>query len=227
VVAAAPCSGRVALATALTVGLGTGLSALRHRRALLRTAVSAVRAGLPVVPGAWWSASGNRFDCDLPGCARSGPHPAVRPDQGDRSDPLNLGNLAQQAVREPQEVIARWGQQPYAVLVPTGESCDVIDVPARFGARLAERLDARSMLGPLIAAGPRWFFLTAPGGSAGAPGGEVLVHGLGSWIMLPPSAGPAGQQAAWLARPGRAGWSLPLRDDVIGVLAGRGVTPIS
>jgi hypothetical protein len=45
------------------------------------------------------------------------------------------------------------------------------------------------------------------------------VHGHGSWIMLPPSLGPGGEPAAWLAKPGRSGWALPRRDDVIGALS--------
>jgi hypothetical protein len=184
--------------------------ALRYRRALVRTAVRAAAAGLPVVPGAWWDAQSRRFDCDQTGCARSGPHPAV-----DSDGRFGTG-LAAHALRHPDAVIRRWRYAPYAVLVPTGEACDVVDVPADIGHKLALRLDARSILGPVIAAGSRWFFLTAPGGRLPALGGDALVHGQGSWVMLPPSQGPGGDVATWLARPNRAGsWPLPRRDDVI------------
>lgn len=207
----------------MSVVHGRGITALRYRRALTRTAVSAAAAGLPVVPGAWWSPVQGRFQCDLPGCKRTGPHPAVRPDPplgGPTSDAHGLGG---QAIRDPEQVAARWRRHPYAVLVPTGGACDVVDVPAAFGATLAARLADRSALGPVIAAGTRWFFLTAPGGQLSAFGGEVLVHGLGSWIVLPPSLGPGGTAAVWLAKPGSirsggiksGGWALPPRDDVI------------
>jgi hypothetical protein len=193
----------------------------RYRRALTRTALSAVAAGLPVVPGAWWSVTGQRFDCDVAGCPRTGPHPAVRhnsagpsPDPGDE--------LSVHALRDPAAVVTRWNQHPYAVLVPTGETCDVVDVPAGLGQALAVRLDGRSLLGPVIAAGPRWFFLTSPGGRLPACNGDVLVHGQGSWIMLPPSLGPGGEPAGWLVRPTRYGWRLPTRDNVI-----RSLTPSS
>ena len=205
-----------------------GVITSRYRRALARTAVNAAEAGLPVAPGAWWSAADRRFRCDLADCGRTGPHPAVRPSS--TSGPGT--GLAEHAVRQPEAVAARWHRQPYAVLVPTGESCDVVDVPAALGRSLAVRLDARSALGPVIAAGPRWFFLTEPGGRLPALGGDVLVHGRGSWIMLPPSLGPGGEAATWLVRPAgrapepgvapvRAGWVLPDRDEVI-----RAITPI-
>ena len=195
-----------------------GVFTSRYRRALTRTAMSAAAAGLPVVPGAWWSASARRFECDLAGCARTGPHPAVHNDSAAGLPGLGDG-LAAHAVRHPVAVLARWNRQPYTVLVPTGEACDVVDVPAHLGRSLAARLDARSALGPVIAAGTRWFFLTAPGGQLPASGGDVLVHGQGSWIMLPPSLGPGGAPATWLVRPVRRGWSLQSRDEVIGALA--------
>ena len=184
--------------------------------------MSAVAAGLPVVPGAWWSAAERRFECDLSGCARTGPHPAVR-DDSPSGLPGPSEGLSAHAIRHPEAVAARWHRRPYAVLVPTGETCDVVDVPAWLGRILATRLDARAGLGPVIAAGTRWFFVTAPGGRLPAPGGDVLVHGRGSWIMLPPSLGPGGEPAAWLVRPARYGWALPRRDDVIGALSARTV----
>jgi hypothetical protein len=222
-----------------------GVITSRYRRTLTRAALSAVAAGLPVVPGAWWSVSAQRFECDLAGCPRSGLHPAVHgTGAGGRAGIAGVaGGLSAHAVRTPEAVLARWNRQPYSVLVPTGEACDVVDVPASLGRALAVRLDARSALGPVIAAGTRWFFLTAPGGQLPGLGGDVLVHGQGSWIMLPPSLGPGGDRAGWLVRPvrrvnparhvrpagpvsptirvspARYGWSLPDRDEVIRLIA--------
>jgi bifunctional DNA primase/polymerase-like protein len=196
-----------------------GVITWRYRRALTRTAVNAVAAGLPVVPGAWWSAGGRRFQCDLAECDRSGPHPAVRADLSLTGSADLDDGLAGHAVRHPDAVVARWNRQPYAVLVPTGETCDVVDVPVALGHHLAVRLDHRSALGPVIASGPRWFFLTAPGGRPPVLGSDILVHGRGSWIMLPPSLGPGGERADWLIRPNRFGWALPSRDEVIGAIA--------
>jgi hypothetical protein len=194
-----------------------GLFTSRYRRALTRTAVSAVAAGLPVVPGAWWSPGSRSFECDLAGCSRTGPHPAVRNDNS-TGQPGAVPGLAAHAVRQPAAVVTRWNHRPYAVLVPTGESCDVVDVPAALGPGLAVRLDARSALGPVIAAGARWFFLTAPGGQLPVLGGDVLMHGQGSWIVLPPSLGPGGAAATWLVRPAAEDWDLPTRDDVVAAL---------
>jgi bifunctional DNA primase/polymerase-like protein len=183
--------------------------------------VAVTAGGLPVVPGAWWCMQERRFDCDRPGCARSGPHPVP----GLFAGPTAAGGLLAGAVRKPQEAAARWRTGPYAVLLPTGEACDVVDVPARLGrtalARLEQRLESpRTGAGPVIAAGPRWFFLTAAGGELPSPAGDVLVHGQGSWIMLPPSLGPGGQPAVWVVRPRGRGWvrGLPLRDEVIRAL---------
>jgi hypothetical protein len=199
-----------------------GVAALRYRRALVRTAVSAAAAGWPIVPGAWWSGADRRFVCDLTGCGRTGPHPAVGaqgPGVPEYGEPVYGDGLADQALRHPEAVAARWRQRPYAVLVPTGEACDVVDVPAATGRVLAMRLDARSSLGPVIAAGTRWFLLTAPGGTRHATlDGDVLLHGEGSWIMLPPSLGPGGEPATWLARPRGTGWTLPARDVVLTLL---------
>jgi hypothetical protein len=214
-----------------------GVAALRYRRALVRTAVSAAVAGWPIVPGAWWSGADRRFVCDLAGCGRTGPHPAVQ-GPGVGLPPIwardsSPDQLATEALRHPEAVAARWRRRPYSVLVPTGETCDVVDVTAETGRMLAMRLDARSNLGPVIAAGARWLLLTAPGGdhapvapgTGGAAGAEqvheadVIVHGRGSWIMLPPSVGPGGEPATWLARPRGSGWALPRRDDVLTLLA--------
>ncbi|MFI7588449.1 bifunctional DNA primase/polymerase [Spongisporangium articulatum] len=202
--------------------VGRGVPALRYRRALARAAVRAAAAGLPVVPGAWWSTAERRFECDVAGCTRTGPHPVVPAAYGGLGAIAGEG-LAAHAIRHPAAVTARWRRAPYAVLVPTGETCDVVDVPASTGRTLALRLDARSELGPVIAAGARWFFLTAPGGRLPAWGGDTLVHGLGSWIMLPPSLGPGGEPAGWLVRPGRTGWYLPTRDAVLRELDGPAV----
>lgn len=209
----------------MTIRPGGGVAALRYRRALVRTAVSAAVAGWPIVPGAWWSGADRRFVCDLTGCGRTGPHPAVRPPGAGvpayGESPAKVDGLAEQALRHPEAVAARWRRRPYAVLVPTGEACDVVDVPAEVGRKLATRLDARSNLGPVIAAGARWFLLTSPGGPGHvATDGDVLVHGEGSWIMLPPSLGPGGEPATWLARPRGSGWTLPRRDDVLTLLDG-------
>jgi hypothetical protein len=64
-----------------------------------------------------------------------------------------------------------------------------------------------------IAATPtgRWLFLTEPGGSlhgALAEREDVVLHGPGSWIPLPPSAFLHGI-VHWRVRPEVCAWDLP------------------
>lgn len=211
-----------------------GVAALRYRRALVRTAVNAAAAGWPVVPGAWWSGGERRFVCDQPACSRTGPHPAVPASGEFEGFAAEVPGLAPHALRHPEAVTRQWRRRPYAVLVPTGETCDAVDVPAAVGRQLATRLDVRSSLGPVIATGSRWLLLTAPGPALHAPlDGDVLVHGKGSWIMLPPSLGAGGEPAMWLAGPRGSGWALPDRHVVLqlldrsALLAGRRRAPAS
>ena len=185
-----------------------GVRGLIQRRLLQRTALAAVTAGWPVVPGAWWSESARRFVCDVPGCTRAGPHPVL----DGVLDPMPAADLlAARALRRPEAVLDRWRLRPYSILLPTGETCDAVDLPDALGRRLAGRLG-----GPVIEAAGRWLVLTAAGGvPAPRLDGDVIVHGRGSWIMLPPSPGPCGQSACWLNRPGRGEIRLPRRDDVL------------
>ena len=56
-------------------------------------------------------------------------------------------------------------------------------------------------------------------------GHEPLAHSGGRQsalhvVQLPPSLGPGGEPATWLARPRGTGWTLPRRDDVLLLLDG-------
>jgi hypothetical protein len=110
-----------------------------------------------------------------------------------------------------EQIGAWWGQESHNLLVATGHSLDAIEVGADLGRRTATVLRAAGLPVP-IAATPdgQWLFLTAPGATL-APelaGSEVLLHGKGSWIPLPPCAFEHGV-VHWRVRPEVCGWRLP------------------
>jgi len=176
-------------------------------RARLRTwALRYASHGWAVVPGAWLS--DGRFDCGRPGCLTIGCHPA-----SDRWD--------QEATAEPKRVAAWWRRHPRAVLLATGRSFDVLDVPAYLGVRVlgAARGRARwgdsrptSLRGPVaVTPSGRWLFLVSPGDPlhpelAQCP--DIVRHGPGSWIPAPPTVLPEGP-VRWAVTPDETRWRLP------------------
>jgi hypothetical protein len=114
---------------------------------------------------------------------------------------------------KPDEVGEWWnGEHAYSLLVATGHTLDAIEVGDDLGRRTAAVLRSTGLPVP-IAATPtgRWLFLTAPGESLYtelAAREDVVLHGAGSWIPLPPSAFLHGI-VHWRVRPEVCGWSLP------------------
>ncbi|GAA4963682.1 bifunctional DNA primase/polymerase [Actinoplanes utahensis] len=165
-------------------------------RALLRRAALRYAAhGWSVTPGSYLT--GHRFDCGRPDCSISGCHPA-------------LTEWAASASDDPVRIAAWWRRLPHTVLLTTGTSFDVLEVPASVG-RLGPGI------GPVaVTAGGRWMFLTRPGGPL-RPELErrldVVRHGAGSWIPAPPSRMPEGQ-VRWEVHPDRSQWRLPDPEEV-------------
>lgn len=170
------------------------LARMRLRRAALRLAAH----GWPVTPGACLRA--NRFDCGRVGCPTTGCHPAVEAWQ-------------QAATRDRQRINRWWRDTPHSVLLPTGVSFDVLDVPAPL-AILVTRSGRWSgpVRGP-VATTPtgRWLFLIGPGEPllpelVGR--WEVVLHSRGSWVPAPPTQLPEGT-VRWSVSPAETGGRLP------------------
>jgi hypothetical protein len=162
---------------------------------LRRAAIQLAAHGWPVTPGAYLrERSGTvRFDCGRSGCPTTGCHPAL-PDW-DRA-----------ASRDPLRVAQWWRQAPCAVLLPTGLSFDVLELPAAWG-----RIALRSWGGP-VAASPtgRWMCFVRPSEAplpelAERP--ELLLHQRGSWVPAPPSRLAEGP-VRWVIPPAAVGWRL-------------------
>lgn len=162
--------------------------------------------GWEVLPGAWLS--DGRFDCGRPGCPTIGCHPAL-----DRWD--------QEASTEPRRVAAWWRRHPHAVLLATGRSFDVLEVPANLGVRALGAARVRARFGltrPIPTRGPvavtptgRWMFLVRPGAAlhpdlAQCP--DIVQHGPDSWIPAPPTLLPEGP-VRWAVSPEETRWRLP------------------
>lgn len=110
------------------------------------------------------------------------------------------------------EVAERWSEGAYSVLVATGTVLDAIEVGTDIGRRTAAVLRSAGQPVP-IAATPegRWLFLTAAGQVLPrdlAEHPDVVLHGAGSWIPVPPTAYQHGI-VHWRVRPEVCGWQLP------------------
>lgn len=188
------------------------LDQFRLRRAATRYAAH----GWPVTPGA--CLVGARFACGRAGCPIMGCHPAIESYQDDAST-------------DPARVARWWRRRPHAVLLVTGRTFDVIEVPAALGVRVlgTARLHA-GVLGPAHpdARGPvavtpdgRWMFLVGPGVELRPELRhrlDVVRHGLGSWIPAAPSRMPQGQ-VRWAVPPEQVHWRLPASQVVQALLA--------
>jgi len=188
-------------------GRPTVLDRLVLRRAALRYAAH----GWVVAPGACFT--GHRFDCGRPGCPIMGGHPAIESWEDD-------------ATTDPAQVAHWWRRRPYTVLLATGWTFDVLEVPAALGLRVLGTTRLRAgVLGPewAEARGPvavtpdeRWMFLVRPGAELRSELDErldVVRHGRGSWIPAAPSRTPGGP-VRWAVSPERVHWRLPDADAV-------------
>jgi hypothetical protein len=172
------------------------LDRVRLRRSALRYAAH----GWEVTPGAYLA--GRRFHCGRPGCPIAGCHPA-------------LDSWAESATCDPVRITVWWRRQAHTVLLPTGVSFDVLDVPATIGRKVPG-------IGPVAVTGAgRWMFFVSPGLPL-RPELElrldVIRHGRGSWVPAPPNRlldGPV----RWTTPPEQTGWRLPDPDRVQELIA--------
>ena len=117
----------------------------------------------------------------------------------------------------PDKVAALWSGLPFSLLLATGLVYDVLDLSAALGRCTAAELRNVGFPAP-IAATPagRWLFPVIAGEPlcadlANHP--EVVLHGLGSWVPLPPSPFVNGV-VHWRVKPDVSGWHVPRSTDV-------------
>ncbi|HKT02276.1 MAG TPA: bifunctional DNA primase/polymerase [Rugosimonospora sp.] len=178
------------------------IARLRLRRAAVRLADHR----WDVLRGACWAT--DRYRCG-PGCATVSCHPAYT-----HGEAL-LWPL--EATRDAGTAAAWWQEQPHTVLLATGGALDVLEIPAYLGRPTGS--DAR---GPVAATGTgRYLLMVAPGGAlreelAALP--EVVLHGAGSWVQVPPATAPH-DGVRWIVSPEEVDWRLPAPAVVQGELA--------
>ena len=158
-------------------------------------AIGLASRGWPVLPGTY--PAGSRFT------GGSGRAAGLRPVLEDWEQ--HLGADADQ--------IARWWDRgPYNLLVATGSKLDAIEVGSELGRHTAAVLRSNHLSAPIaVTQRGRWLFLTAHSEevSAELTGlDDLIVHGAGSWVPLPPTAFPQGI-VHWRVRPEAWGWELP------------------
>ncbi|XHM96033.1 bifunctional DNA primase/polymerase [Peterkaempfera sp. SMS 1(5)a] len=191
-----------------------------------------------VCPGTWLVEGDGgpaRCSCGDARCAVPGAHPASPGWRGRSS-------------ASPDVVRRWWTETPAAsVLLPTGRTFDVIDVPETAGCLALARMERMGVqLGPVVAMpaiggrGRRLLFLVLPGalpklpdllrGLGWPPGRLDLVgHGDGGWIVAPPSRVGAHGFAQWARQPNDTNRWLPEASELIDPLAyacGREAPPV-
>ncbi len=163
-------------------------------------ALCLVDHGWPVVPGTWWQGGGWRgLASDLVGAPGWDSVPAV------------AGGVAAGSC-DPAQVTEWWSRSPYSVLVATGYELDVVEMPAWMGRRVAGTLRSVGVVAALAATpAGRWWFPVTPGSALDpklSTRTDVVLHGVGSWVMAPPSEREDGL-VHWRVTPSASAWRLP------------------
>ncbi|URM90968.1 bifunctional DNA primase/polymerase [Streptomyces sp. MRC013] len=182
----------------------------------------AVERHWDVFPGTWPEVVGGRelCSCGDSACASPGAHPLHE-------------DWEARATGGPASVRRLWDGHPEAsVLLPTGRTFDVLDVPESAGFLALTRMERTGVpLGP-VSCGPdrRMAFFVLPGAAARAaglirglgwsPSGiDLVAKGRGGYVVAPPSR-VAGQGAVqWVRHPTPANRWLPGVEELIGALA--------
>jgi len=163
-----------------------------RRAALRRAALRYADRGWDIVPGA--CLVGTRYDCDQPGCYTVTCHPAIP-------------HWESVAGHDPDVIRDWWQTMHHAVLLATGRTVDVLEVPQALG-----RLAAPGVRGPVATSqSGRMMFLVRPGEGLRPElqsRVDVVNHGLGSWVAIPPTDHPDGRMG-WDSAPEDFDWQLP------------------
>ncbi|MFJ8230708.1 bifunctional DNA primase/polymerase [Streptomyces sp. NPDC094448] len=175
-----------------------------------------------VFPGTWLEAADGREFCSCgdAACAVPGAH-AVRAD------------WTHQATGSAAGARRLWGKHPKAsVLLPTGRTFDVLDVPESAGFLALARLERMELpLGP-VASTPdrRTLFFVLPGGAAKAPALirdlgwapsslDLVPRGQGHYVAAPPTRIGGMGPVQWVRRPTAENRWLPDTEELISPLA--------
>ena len=167
----------------------------------------------------------------LPGTYPAGAKWAGRDGTQD-TGPVPVHQDWQDRIGTPAEQVASWWTgRPYSLLLATGVTYDAIEVGSSLGTGTARVLRTMGLPVPIIATpAGRWLFLTQLGkGVADVFAGQsdVVVHGPGSWIPLPPTPYQHGV-VHWRVRPEVSGWQIPeahiVQDALMDALASRPAT---
>ncbi len=173
--------------------------------------------GWAVTLGAYWDRGA--CSCGSADCPAPGEHP------------LSV-DWANRASRDP-DTIARWlRENPRAsLLLPTGQTFDVIDVPAEPGHAALHRMTQLGLTpGPAVATSSgRLLFFVAPGGhealpdllaAYGCPVGALGIcsHGPGGHVIAPPSGHGEKGTARWAYISHEHPLPLPQAEQIVGSL---------
>lgn len=113
-------------------------------------------------------------------------------------------------------------ESPSTLLVVTGRTLDILEVPAAVGHGICARLRAADVLVPVAATttGSWWYPVSAgaelPTALRGAAG--VVLHGAGDAVAAPPSEVPDGW-VHWRVSPALCGYRVPAADLIFSAAA--------
>lgn len=175
-----------------------------------------------VCPGAWIVEDEGlvRCSCDSPGCHEPGMHP--------------LGtDWAGQASGSAGAVRRMWTNQPRAsIVLPTGRSFDVLDVPEVAGCLALARMERMGVqLGPVAGTPDRRLqFFVQPGTAAKVPDQlrrlgwapsslDLVPRGEGDHVLAPPSRVGTIGTMLWARPPTTLNRWLPEAEELLGPLA--------
>ena len=175
-----------------------------------------------VLPGTWLlrDRGALRCSCAAPNCDAPGAHP-VGP------------GWANQATGSATAARRLWRAEPRAsVLLPTGRTFDVIDVPEAAGCLALARMERTgTTLGPVSSTpSGRMFFFVMPGAAAKVPGlvrqlgwavssMDLLTRGDHHYVPAPPTRMGARGSVQWVRQPTAANRWLPDADELLPSLA--------
>jgi hypothetical protein len=191
----------------------------RPLRARIAAAARAYgRHGWAVSPGAWWDESTDRYRCGRADCPIRSAHPVEEPIRTVAQEGRPAGRCRvsadHHASANPRQIDRMWAQEPYPLLLPTGEAVTVIDAPHPIARAAAGRLLRAGLSAPIavpVRGRLQLFAGRAPDSvlpQAEVSTAGVLLHGRGSWVALPPSGLRTGP-VRWVRTPTDVGWSLP------------------